>query len=315
MTSHIRPTMWVAIPLFAAPVLASACVPAAQPEPIVAVPSPPVPFPVETPPHPPLASTEVRATSRKLTRAHPLADLDSEVPVLESDDVTTQKALDVINDKLEEAADRAMKSMAQVADGAATTNFMNYYLSMTCSAVTAQPDLVSILCSVETYSGGVHPNRELESHNFTIRDGEVFEIDLAKLMSGEPATQALGQHAARGVIAKGALPWDEGPLPADAMRVFTLEPAGLHLHFAPYVVGGYAAGAFDFLLHWKDAENLLRRSPELESVRALAHAAPRHVPSCDARGGSCETSCDAGFSPVEAAGCGEGTSCCVPKPG
>lgn len=314
MSARIRPTILVAISLVAVPVLASACVPAAQPGPIVAVPSAPAPSPVETPPHPALASTKVRATSRKLTLAHPSAEIDSEVPVLESDDVTTQKALDVINDKIREAADRAMKGMAQLADEAEANLPMSYYLSMTCSAVTSQPDLVSIFCSLDTYSGGVHPNRAFESHNFTIRDGEVSDIDLEKLMSGDQATQALGRQAARGVIAKGASPWDEGPLPADAMSVFTLEPTGLHLHFAPYVVGGYAAGAFDFLLRWDEAKNLIRRSPELEPVLALARAAPKHGASCEQRGGSCEASCEPGFSPVEAAGCTERTTCCVPEP-
>jgi hypothetical protein len=296
--------------------LASACTePAAAPPPSVPVTAPapaPAPEPAEDEP------AEVRASKRELSLEHDRAEIGATIPVLKSNDPALQRALDTINGKLAKMANDAMKGMAEQAteEGDSIPAELSFALDLTCEPSTLQEDLVSILCTFDTYSGGAHPNRNFRSRNFTIDGGKVYEIDLATLMSGKPATQSLGQYATNDLKKKKASFVEDGPLPADKLEVFTIEKEGLHLHFAPYVVGSYAEGAYDFLLHWDEAENLIRRSPHLRPVLGLARSAPKRIKTCEEHAGACEKACGVGFNHVsEATGCAEGTMCCVPEPG
>lgn len=260
------------------------------------------------------ATVNVVRDTRELP--HPRAELRSTVPVLRSAAPGVSAALETINRQLAAEAERALAGMAALAtaDEAEIPADMHYYLDLSCDAVTATTDLVSVHCIYETFSGGAHPNRDFRTFNFTLLDGRAHAIELATLLSGDQARAALGQAAANGLRAQGASAVDEGPLRAEQMQVFTLEAGGLHLHFAPYVVGSYAEGAYDFVLPWSDALGLLRRSPATQPVLDLARSAPPRRKRCVDHGGHCEDTCDPGFVVTPATGCGTGR-CCVPEPG
>ena len=126
---------------------------------------------------------------------------------------------------------------------------------------TLSPGLVSVLTHVSAYSGGAHPNSWIEPRTWARgsddadaawrRVGEVCEAlavlerpcDEARLRAS--VIEDLERQEAHGVTS-GTV----GPNAPWLLDAFTLGPAGVTFHFAPYEVGPYVQGPFDVLVRY-----------------------------------------------------------------
>lgn len=118
---------------------------------------------------------------------------------------------------------------------------------------------LSLLKTAETYTGGAHGNAAFSTVNYDRRSGRDLGLGdfFGKLSDGAEVLKKIaafvqreiavqqGEFADKNWIAEGAAP------KVDAYSVFTLAPAqdggaigGMTFHFAPYIVGPYAAGDF-----------------------------------------------------------------------
>ncbi len=109
-------------------------------------------------------------------------------------------------------------------------------------------DLISILGSNYDYTGGAHGNFYNFSVNLWSREGHLQELKLSDLFStGTRWKDALGRHLKRALVKREAQWVLDGSMKESDLAnhsIFTISPAGVEFHFAPYAVGPYAQGDF-----------------------------------------------------------------------
>lgn len=112
----------------------------------------------------------------------------------------------------------------------------------------AAGDLISVLSTVDTYTGGAHPNTF--HHSYLLRAGRtgVVRLQLADLFGRQTrwlvrlsdlVLDGLRQQEATWVVDGQVARLNE-----DDLAVFTLTAQGVTFHFSPYLMGPYVQGTF-----------------------------------------------------------------------
>ncbi len=124
----------------------------------------------------------------------------------------------------------------------------------------------SVLEQVYEYTGGAHGNVILRGWNFLSDGDEARALSLPQLFrEASPWEERLAdlckadlrrQGASMFTAAGGGIEPQAKLEPGD-LSVFTLSPAGLRIHFAPYEVGSWAEGTYSVLLPYDKIEPLL----------------------------------------------------------
>ena len=109
-------------------------------------------------------------------------------------------------------------------------------------------DLISILGSNYDYTGGAHGNFYNFGVNLWSREGHIQELKLSDLFSTSTRWKGvLGRYLKRALSKREAQWVLDGSMKESDLanhQTFTISPAGLEFHFAPYAVGPYAQGDF-----------------------------------------------------------------------
>ncbi len=141
-------------------------------------------------------------------------------------------------------------------------------------------DLLSILSTVDTYTGGAHPNAFHHSHLLRAgRDG-VVDVQLADLFAGRsrwlPRLSDLVLDGLRRQQAAWVVDGQVASLTEDDLAVFTLTARGITFHFSPYLMGPYVQGTFRVTLPYYDVVDLAAAdSPLLTFASGTPFRAPR----------------------------------------
>ena len=112
----------------------------------------------------------------------------------------------------------------------------------------AAGDLISVLSTVDTYTGGAHPNTF--HHSYLLQAGRtgVARLDLADLFGRQTRWLArLSDLVIEGLRRQQATWVVDGQvarLHEDDLAVFTLTAQGVTFHFSPYLMGPYVQGTF-----------------------------------------------------------------------
>lgn len=112
----------------------------------------------------------------------------------------------------------------------------------------AAGDLISVLSTVDTYTGGAHPNTF--HHSYLLRAGRtgVVRLELADLFGRQSrwlvrlsdlVLEGLREQQATWVVDGQVVRLNE-----DDLAVFTLTAQGVTFHFSPYLMGPYVQGTF-----------------------------------------------------------------------
>ena len=128
-------------------------------------------------------------------------------------------------------------------------------------------DLVSVYAHNYEYTGGAHGNYHDFSVNLWWCDERVQELQLADLfMPGGKWRQILSEMLQRELVRREASYVVEGTVNStDFLEPsgFTISPAGVEFHYAPYSMGPYAQGSFDVLIPHKNLRPLVRANGPL----------------------------------------------------
>jgi hypothetical protein len=127
----------------------------------------------------------------------------------------------------------------------------------------ASKQLLSMLETIDSYTGGAHGNIGFASHTFLKEDDGVRKLELRDLFTKNAdlnplvtfITQDLTTQEAS-FVADGSVVLDE-----NSISVFTLSPRGISFHFAPYEVGSYAEGPREVTIPFEMVKESLR--PEI----------------------------------------------------
>ena len=130
----------------------------------------------------------------------------------------------------------------------------------------------SLLSNFYYYTGGAHPNGHGESMLLEVGEGTVRLLELAELFGPEAEWRA---HLSGTVLASLAeqeaaavLSGEITQLNEQDLATFTLGPAGLTFHFAPYAVGPYVQGSFRVTLAYEELMPLAAPGGALEAFAA-----------------------------------------------
>lgn len=126
----------------------------------------------------------------------------------------------------------------------------HYSLDVSYAVARNDAKLFIVVLNIESYSGGAHPNHDIETLSYLMPDG--WRVYLPEIFDGSRALKRISALAVRNLtkeiggpggltdadwIARGAGPdWNN-------FRAFALTPKSLVLHFPDYQVAAYAAGA------------------------------------------------------------------------
>lgn len=138
------------------------------------------------------------------------------------------------------------------------------------------PQLVSLLASQYTFTGGAHGNTDYTSLTFAWLDGAPFRLDLWDLFTNPAAAlKEIATCCAADLARQGASEAAKVPgKPVEFFRNFTVSRNGLSLAFAPYAVGAYAEGAFLVTIPWSRLTRFTDPAGALAEVLPSPPAAP-----------------------------------------
>ncbi len=136
----------------------------------------------------------------------------------------------------------------------------------------AAGDLLSVLSTVDTYTGGAHPNTF--HHSYLLKAGPtgVTRVGLADLFGRRTGwLRGLSEMVIQGLRDQRATWVVEGQvvsLGADDLAVFTLSAQGITFHFSPYLMGPYVQGTFLVTLPYADVVALAAPDSPLRTFAA-----------------------------------------------
>ena len=124
----------------------------------------------------------------------------------------------------------------------------------------AAGDLISVLSTVDTYTGGAHPNSFHHSYLLQAGRSGVAKLELADLFGGRsrwlPRLSDLVLDGLRSQQATWVVDGQVTRLNEDDLAVFTLTAQGVTFHFSPYLMGPYVQGTFRVTLPYEDVLGL-----------------------------------------------------------
>lgn len=143
------------------------------------------------------------------------------------------------------AATFEREMMASFADAAELEKY-----ELTCSYTLSRPsaDAVSVLFEIWTYTGGVHGNLDVITLNYSFITGQrltlvdIFEdVDKALALMSATSRDVLMRRLGGGVGEQMILDGTEADV--NNFSSLSLDPEGVRIHFQPYQVAPWAAGA------------------------------------------------------------------------
>ena len=168
------------------------------------------------------------------------------------------------------AAGQVAEFKKGVDDGAGVASEVGSYIDVSYNVGLGTDDLVSVIFILDTfYNGAAHPNHESATLNFDLRQGRALKLaDLFK--PSALYLRALSDYCIRdlkrqvreesGTEDPAAMDADieEGAKPdAKNFRSWYITRRGIEIHFDPYQVGPYAAGAWQVLVPYSALKDLI----------------------------------------------------------
>lgn len=125
--------------------------------------------------------------------------------------------------------------------------------------VNAEHQILSILISQSSFTGGAHPNYFFTCLNFNVQTGEEIKMDELFISGYSRALDQIAEKEFRKqygdddwwFFKKGEFPLNDN---------FNITPGGLLFRFNPYEIGPYAAGAPQIFLSYKSIRHLLKEN-------------------------------------------------------
>jgi len=134
-------------------------------------------------------------------------------------------------------------------------------------------DLVSVLRTHWEFTGGAHGNSTFTAYNWRIVNGAAIPVNLDDLFVKGSGWEASLSTAVRRELRKcGAQRAVSDPnlsFNRDELSAFCLGPKGLAIHFAPYAVDCYAAGAFEVTVPYTELKGVIRSKGALGKFVAV----------------------------------------------
>ena len=193
----------------------------------------------------PLRLLRVATSVRRHANTTNKSNLDAEFPklVAGAPATTLQSFNSIISNIFLERFKKATKEFSEIEDDERPHTYndsadISYFST----------DLISLLGSNYDYTGGAHGNFYNFGVNLWSREGHIQELKLSDLFSPDTRWKtALGRYLKRALTKREAQWVLDGSMKESDLAnhsIFTLSPAGLKFHFAPYAVGPYAQGDF-----------------------------------------------------------------------
>lgn len=113
---------------------------------------------------------------------------------------------------------------------------------------------LSLLSTVDDYTGGAHPNEYHASYLLSAAEGGVVELALTDVFAGQGWLEELSRLVLDDLARQEAMWVTTGEVAAlglEDLEVFTLDAAGLTFHFSPYLMGPYVQGTFRVTLPYE----------------------------------------------------------------
>lgn len=142
----------------------------------------------------------------------------------------------------------------------------------------AAGDLVSVLSTVDTYTGGAHPNTF--HHSYLLRAGRtgVVKLELADLFGRQSRWLVRLSDLVLDGLRRQQATWvvdgQVARLNEDDLSVFTLTAQGVTFHFSPYLMGPYVQGTFRVTLPFETLTDLATPDSPLATFAAGTPFAP-----------------------------------------
>ncbi len=129
----------------------------------------------------------------------------------------------------------------------------------------ASERLVSLLETIDSYTGGAHGNYGFAGHTFLQKDGKVERLEFQDLFTENADLSPIADFVKNDLATQGAsfIPEDFNVQSLTDLSAFTLSPKGITFHFGPYAVGSYAEGAYEVIVPFEEVKDILR--PEIAS--------------------------------------------------
>lgn len=288
---------------------AIACTPgreAAAPQPVVvpvaAAPPSTAAAPAAEPAEGPIA-VEVVA----LTETEPVK-VEASFPRMTSSHPSLGRALAAVSAEIEDSIRSDIRSFVEGA-----LPHEGHELTFHCDASLLAPPLIGLSCHRWSYEGGAHGFAATDGKSFFLVGDTHRPVAWNHLVDADRLAE-LSALCLEELEEQGAEWVTSGELDAldrEALSAFSLSPAGVTFHFAPYLVGPYAQGTFEVLVPWRRMLDLM---PASSPVRGAARQLrDRAAQTCATRGGTCMEGCEEGTRDVGQGDCYDST-CCVPEP-
>lgn len=189
-----------------------------------------------------------------------------------------------LNERLYQYAVPAMTSFAEVGLSLDDSRSLGWawWREERVELAGAADRFLSLLTTVDDYTGGAHPNSLIGSYLLEVGARGVTPLSLGDLFAGEGWIEEVSERVLDGLRRQEAMWVTEGEvtdLSDRDLAVFTLDVAGVTFHFSPYLMGPYVQGTFRVTLPYADIAHLFDRAgplPHFESGApvALPPAAP-----------------------------------------
>lgn len=122
--------------------------------------------------------------------------------------------------------------------------------------------LISIMFSSYDYSGGAHGNTYYFVKNYRLTPTGFKPLALTDVFKNNTIANGLSALIVANLKeqqASSVVDGEKQSFKPDELQFFTLTPAGINFHFAPYEVGAYAEGAFVVFIPYEKLKPLLNK--------------------------------------------------------
>jgi len=153
---------------------------------------------------------------------------------------------------------------------------MSYGFNHDCSIIYYSDDLISLLVTEWSFTGGAHGNTSYAAENYWRQAGRFQPLTLADLFLPEADyAAALARLCIQSLQAQGAAWVKAGEIKtftAEDLQVFNVMPRALLFTFPPYQVGPYAQGTFHVRVPYRQLKEVLDPGGPLKRLLSFKQA-------------------------------------------